>query len=159
MKYSNGDKVFYRRKNVRAWKGTGVVLGKDGQFVLIRHGEAYYCVHLCQLMKEKVVHEQEHIKNGLCKDSSSSHGVDKTEEGNGITFEGDVRDDISDNVPGPVQDNLSECTDNEDNATKGVATDDVENNAVQAVTPENRTSSVSQWKVVSGSMQKYSVYN
>ena len=34
------------------------------------------------------------------------------------TFEGYVQDDISDhgNVPGHVEDNLSECADNEDNA-------------------------------------------
>ena len=56
-------------------------------------------------MKEKVatqaMHKQEHIKNGFCKGSSSSHGVDETEDGNVIIFEGDERDEISDsgNVP------------------------------------------------------------
>ena len=51
-------------------------------------------------MKEKVtsqaMHKQEHIKKGFCKGSSSSHGVDETEDGNVITFKGDEPDDISD---------------------------------------------------------------
>ena len=51
--YENGDRVYYRRKNFKGWKGPAVVLGKDGQFVLVRHGGAYYRVHPCQLMKDK----------------------------------------------------------------------------------------------------------
>ena len=59
-----------------------------------------------------------------------------------IAFKGDEQDDISDsgNVPGHGENNLSECADNEDNATQGAASEkDVENNVVQGVTPENRT--------------------
>ena len=50
-RYCNGDKVCYRRKNFKGWKGLGVVLGQDGQYVLIRDGGAYYRVHPRQLMK------------------------------------------------------------------------------------------------------------
>ena len=49
--YNNGDKVYYKRKNFKGWKGPGIVLGQDGQFVLVCHGGAYYRVHPCQLMK------------------------------------------------------------------------------------------------------------
>ena len=49
--YVNGDKVFYRRKNVKGWKGPAVVLGQDGQFVLLRQAGGFYRVHLCHLMK------------------------------------------------------------------------------------------------------------
>ena len=50
----------------------------------------------------QAMHKQEHVKKGFCKGSSSSHGVDETEEGNVITFEGDEQDGISDsgNAPG-----------------------------------------------------------
>lgn len=51
--FNNGDKVYYRRKNFKGWKGPGVVLGQEGQFVLIRHGGAFYRVHPCHLMKLK----------------------------------------------------------------------------------------------------------
>ena len=75
----------------KGWKGPGVVVDQDGQFVL-----------------SQAVHKQEHIKKDFCKGSSSSHGVDETEDGNVITFEGDEQDDISDsgNVPGHVESNL-----------------------------------------------------
>ena len=145
VKYSNEDQVFYGRKNFKGWKGPGLVFGQVGQFVFIRHGGTYYHVHPCQLMKEKVtsqaMHKQEHIKNCFCEVSSSSHGVDEIEDNNVITFKGDVQDDISDssNVPGHVHNNLSECTDNEDKATQGVASEkDVENNTIKGLTPENR---------------------
>ena len=59
-----------------------------------------------------------------------------------IAFKGEERDDISDvviNVPGHAESNLSECADNEDNATQHVASEkDVQSNLVQGVTPENR---------------------
>ena len=51
VSYVNGDKVYYRRKNFKGWKGPAVVLGQDGQFVLVRHGGAFFRVHPCQLMK------------------------------------------------------------------------------------------------------------
>ena len=51
VKYSNGDRIYYRRKNFKGWKGPATVLGQDGQFVLVRHGRAYFRVHPCQLMK------------------------------------------------------------------------------------------------------------
>merc|ERR1711867_266826 len=44
-------RVYYLRKNFKGWKGPAVVLGQDGQFVLVRHGGAYFRVHPCQLMK------------------------------------------------------------------------------------------------------------
>ena len=66
--FMNGDKVYYRRKNFKGWKGPAVVLGQDGQFVLIRHGGAFYRVHPCHLMKmdrneNKVIVEDRHKKN------------------------------------------------------------------------------------------------
>ena len=98
-------------------------------------------------MKEKVtsqaMHKQENIKKGFCEGSNFSHGVDEIEDDNVVTFEGNVRDDIfsdSSNVPGQVEDDLSECTDNADDATQGVASEKhVGNNAVQGITPKNRT--------------------
>ena len=53
QKYENGQQVFYKRKDTKGWKGPGVVLGQDGQYVLIRHASAYYRVHPCQLMKKR----------------------------------------------------------------------------------------------------------
>ena len=49
--YQNGDKVFYKKRSVKGWKGPATVLGKEGNFVLIRHDSAFYRCHPCHLMK------------------------------------------------------------------------------------------------------------
>ena len=49
--FSIGQKVFYKRKNLKGWRGPGAVVGSDWKIVLIRHGTAYYRCHRCHLMK------------------------------------------------------------------------------------------------------------
>ena len=51
--YVSGDKVYYKRKNYKAWKGPATVLGQDGQIILVRHGGVFYRIHPCQLLKVK----------------------------------------------------------------------------------------------------------
>ena len=70
VKYSNGDKVYYKRINFKGWKGPGVVLGQDGQFVLLRHGGAYYRVHPCQIMK--VIPSEDDVRENI-GDASSKY--------------------------------------------------------------------------------------
>lgn len=50
--YENGDVVFYRRKGYKGWKGPATVLGKDGQYVLLRHGGGNFKVHPSQMIKK-----------------------------------------------------------------------------------------------------------
>lgn len=49
--YATGDQIYYRRQGFKGWRGPAKVLGREGQFVLIRHGGAFYRMHPCQLMK------------------------------------------------------------------------------------------------------------
>ena len=44
-----GDKVYYKRLDARRWRGPAIVLGKDGQQVLLKHGGYYIRVHPCRL--------------------------------------------------------------------------------------------------------------
>ena len=46
---STGDKVYYKRLYARCWRGPAIVLGKDGQQVLLKHGGYHICIHPCQL--------------------------------------------------------------------------------------------------------------
>merc|ERR1711879_364188 len=55
--FAPGDKVYYKRRKDKRWNGPGKVLGKEGNFVLIRHGGSYYRCHPCHLLK--VDREQE----------------------------------------------------------------------------------------------------
>ena len=50
-RYEKGEKVFYKRKGYKGWKGPATVIGEEGKIVLIRHGSAYYRCHPCHLMK------------------------------------------------------------------------------------------------------------
>ena len=36
--YQSGDKVYYQRKGYKGWSGPGVLIGKEGQTVMIKHG-------------------------------------------------------------------------------------------------------------------------
>ena len=77
------ETVYYRRKNFKGWKGPAVVLGVDGQFVLVRHGGAYYRIHPCQLMKinEKEMRLQNEVqKRSLNNDSKAKKQNVNTKE-------------------------------------------------------------------------------
>ena len=50
-KFMTGDTVYYRRQNCKGWHSPAKVLGREGQYVLIRHGRAFYRMHPCHLMK------------------------------------------------------------------------------------------------------------
>jgi transposase InsO family protein len=95
--YENHDKVYYRRKNFKGWKGPGVVLGQDGQFVLIRHGGAYYRIHPCQLMKVKMQHATNAPVTKV-NDSKNSHGCDGGWDSDEDAIENHDDVDVEDNL-------------------------------------------------------------
>lgn len=47
----NGDEVFYKRAGHNEWHGPGIVIGRDGKQVLVRHGGVYVRVHVCRLTR------------------------------------------------------------------------------------------------------------
>ena len=47
--FVTGDKVYYKRMDSKEWKGPGVIIGKDGKQVLVKHGGIYVRVHPCRL--------------------------------------------------------------------------------------------------------------
>ena len=49
VKYVNGDRVFYKRKDETDWHGPGTVIGQDGQFVLVRNQSSWVRVHPTRL--------------------------------------------------------------------------------------------------------------
>ena len=51
---NNGDQVFYKRNDGNTWHGPGVIIGKDGKQILVRHGGIYVRVHTARLVKKPV---------------------------------------------------------------------------------------------------------
>ena len=47
--YQTGDVVFYKRNELRKWKGPGIVIGRDNHQVFVKHGGTYVGVNPCHL--------------------------------------------------------------------------------------------------------------
>ena len=86
IKYFTGDKVYYKRLGKIKWKGPGVVLGQDGQQVLVKHGGIYVRVHPCRLMlvnSDCSSNKQETstaINNESRQDKDSHHSYDENSQ-------------------------------------------------------------------------------
>ena len=51
VKYESGEKVYYRRKNFKGWKGPATVIGVDGKIVFLRHGGSSFKSHSSSIMR------------------------------------------------------------------------------------------------------------
>ena len=72
--FKSGDKVLYlARRGRKGWRGPAKVLGKESNFVLIRHGDAYYRCHPCQLTKVEETHVPETNDLEIKAKSQSEH--------------------------------------------------------------------------------------
>ena len=85
--YEKGDKVFYKRKDSKGWKGPGKVLGSEGNVVLVRHGSFYQRCHPCHLMKvlsESAVMEQagDDVTNAIAADEDVDIDTTNTKTNN-----------------------------------------------------------------------------
>ena len=63
VNFESGDMVYYKRRMQKGWKGPGRVLGKEGNFVLLRHGSTFYRCHPSQLMKENQKEVENHERS------------------------------------------------------------------------------------------------
>ena len=52
VKYEQGEKVFYRKKDSVDWKGPATIIGIDGKVLVLRHGGEVYLRHACSLRRK-----------------------------------------------------------------------------------------------------------
>ena len=50
--FEKGEKVYYKRKSDKGWKGPAIVLAVDNKWILIRHGGAFYRCHASHVIKK-----------------------------------------------------------------------------------------------------------
>ena len=117
VKYFTGDKVYYKRLTNTKWHGPGVVLGQDGQQVLVKHGGVYVRVHPCRLSLVEVckhLNKQETI-TPTTEISAKDEGLQKNVKDSGDHSSLDESDD-DDNVEDLVERGASENVENEQNS-------------------------------------------
>ena len=72
-KFTNGDLVYYKRKDTRRWRGPGKVIGQDSSCVLIKHGSQYVRAHATRVILDR--NRQDTIDS-----DSGENTVDKPED-------------------------------------------------------------------------------
>ena len=78
-----GEKVFYKIRQEKKWRGPAKVLGKESNFVLIRQGASYFRCHPCHLLKVEPHLENTQEKentNTVISGTKESKNTDKEEE-------------------------------------------------------------------------------
>ena len=129
VKFTNGDVVYYRRKNFKGWRGPGVVLGQEGQCVAVRHQGEIYKVHPHQLL----LREHFQAKGG----SGSNHeGSSTTSRASNVQQFPNLSNLNPEDAPSKNETSDSSDTTNEVNGT--VNSDQVEY-LMSAVRPKRNT--------------------
>ena len=116
QKYSVGDKVFYKRKNLKGWRRPAIVSGIDSNIILVRHGSAFYRCHPCHLMKVMRLNEDGKIPQ--CNEVFDENVAKrKGNKQNAVSDDDDDGDDDGDDDDDDDEDN-NECQETtEENAT------------------------------------------
>ena len=129
IRYFTGDKVYYKRLSKNRWQGPAVVLGQDGQQVLVKHGGVYVRVHPCRLKLDKQYRQQNSVssekpftcskcENEKCvsekcnSDQCNSDDLQMEDNVHGESFDGQNISDTSDDE-GKVNDDIDSSGRNE----------------------------------------------
>ena len=125
--YEPGEKVYYKRKNYKGWKGPAKVLAKEGNFVLIRHGNAFYRCHPMKVHSQSASDSSRNTSEvgpiKRCEPQANGNGVYQKNQSN------DSNDDDEDDsvVQKETDGELQMMPLDEARTTERNADDDVEN--------------------------------
>ena len=72
-----GEKVLYKRNNSDRWNGPGVVIGRDGQTFVVKHGFQIVKVHPCHISKKTTQEKQQPVPTKT-DDGTEKRLVDQT---------------------------------------------------------------------------------
>ena len=133
--FCQGDQVYYWRNNSTEWHGPAVVIGRDGQQVLVKHGGYYVRVHPCRLQHCRQPDMQLIESNG--DDIENEHGNMSTSL--------PESEPTTDTVPHPDAESLSDSdtVDSDSHADRQPTTTATENNSSVPSAMEAESSSSS----------------
>ena len=92
-----GDHVYYKRKDYDEWKGPGVVIGRDGKQIIVKHAGQFIRVHVCRLTASSQIYAENNAAvkvNSLSENKVVSRNENKSSD-NSIT--GKLYDSENDN--------------------------------------------------------------
>ena len=96
--FTNGDSVYHKRNDSDAWRGSGVIIGRDGKQVLVCHGGVYVCAHTCRLQEDSV--EQADCNKIINSDVKKDENIDDVKEDRNFRavdiFDMGIDDELSD---------------------------------------------------------------
>ena len=96
----NGQEVYYKRNDSNKWHGPGVVIGRDGKQILVKHGGVYVRVHSYRLRKLPIELKPSKVTDDTVQSAESQH------ERSVINWEDDGED--CDWVPPVLNNNIGE---------------------------------------------------
>ena len=145
----NGDEVYFKRNDSTQWKGPGIIIGRDGKQVLVRHGGTYVRVHTCRLAKVPI--ESLDLGGNECKDTNPINrpevvrpSSDRTTEHYEHQCQNNEVVALDDTASPDVEnDSNSDMSDYQDTQETGI---DEENNEEFTDTPEQRISGKTEFK-------------
>ena len=88
--FNPGEKVYFKCRNDKGWRGPAKVLGKECNFILIRQGASYFRCHPCHLIKVSPSDDEiqrndiEHANTSLKETRTAG---EKTQEQSGMKSE------------------------------------------------------------------------
>ena len=104
--YQNRNKVFYKRRAVKGWKGPATVLGKEGNFILSQHGKAFYNEGFTTEVSKNSYVKSFSKENGCVPEKKENSKSDDTEDDcdkEENTENSEIKEDIYE------KDNQNEC--------------------------------------------------
>ncbi|KAK3874883.1 hypothetical protein Pcinc_020202 [Petrolisthes cinctipes] len=96
----NGDEVFYKRNDSHEWHGPGVVIGRDGKQILVRHGGVYVRVHVCRLARAPEINPA--VGGGISSEEKDDVVKEKPNDDSTQVLDEYPPDDESENGEVPV---------------------------------------------------------
>ena len=93
--FDNNEKVWYKRNDSKEWHGPAIVLGRENQCIIVKHGNQYIKVHPCHITRGLNSETSDQQNNKVIPNNTSGNNKSKkTVSFNNPMFDYDEEGDI-----------------------------------------------------------------